>query len=42
MPNEGRRPFVEPTLIEEGSLAEVTLVSARDGNNGGTGGGTVT
>jgi hypothetical protein len=27
MTDEARKPFVEPTLTEEGSLAEVTLVS---------------
>jgi hypothetical protein len=27
MPNVERKPFVEPTLNEEASLAEITLVS---------------
>jgi hypothetical protein len=27
MPNAERKPFVEPTLNEEASLAEITLVS---------------
>lgn len=27
MKEDTRKPFVEPTLVEEGSLAEVTLVS---------------
>jgi hypothetical protein len=34
MTQDTRRPFVEPTLIEEGSLSQVTLVST-----GGDGGG---
>jgi hypothetical protein len=33
MNEQTRKPFVEPTLTEEGSLAEVTLVSG----GGGTG-----
>ena len=28
MKEDTRKPFVEPTLVEEGSLAEVTLVCA--------------
>jgi hypothetical protein len=27
MPNAERKPFVEPTLTEEASLAEITLAS---------------
>jgi hypothetical protein len=27
MPNAERKPFVEPTLVEEASLAEITLAS---------------
>lgn len=34
MTNETRKPFVEPTLKEEGSLAEVTLVSVGDTGDG--------
>jgi hypothetical protein len=32
MTDQARKPFVEPTLTEQGSLAGVTLVS---GNSGG-------
>ena len=35
MPNAERKPFVEPTLTEEASLAELTLTSDTSGNPGG-------
>jgi hypothetical protein len=31
MPNFERKPFVEPTLNEEASLAEITLTSGSTG-----------
>ena len=33
MNEDTRKPFVEPTLTEEGSLAEVTLVSGSTGDS---------
>jgi len=35
MTEETRKPFIEPSLTEEGSLAEVTLVSGSTGGGGG-------
>jgi len=35
MAKSTRKPFVQPTLTEQGSLALVTLVSAGGGGGGG-------
>ncbi len=42
MEKDRGQQFEEPTLIEQGSLTAVTLISPSDGGGGDGGGGTLT